>query len=289
MFEISFRNAGPLLSTCILWMAAPCGAKPSQPEPIAQEMQARIQKLAPEVTLSVPDPRTLHVENGPQAGGRISLDRVAAFCQRNDAALCEEQKQKFAAGIASSLVTVDYSITPARLRVIVRNDEYVAGATAELGRGKSGPLITAPFVAGLNLVLAADFPQTTRLVNEGDIKALGLTREDAIALGTNQVLAELPPLPDAGTLSSSVIAISGNDYGASYLMAADQWSALAKSVQGVLWIAVPADERVVVGVAKSEKDLEKLKAIVAQDYATAPRGISPLIYRWTGGKWLPLD
>jgi hypothetical protein len=55
-----------------------------------------------------------------------------------------------------------------------------------------------------------------------------------------------------------------------------------------MWIAVPADERVVVGVARSVEELSRLKSVVAQDYTSAPRGISPLIFYWTDGGWLPL-
>lgn len=253
-----------------------------------QDMLARIHTLAPSVALEVAGPLTLHVVDGPQAGGQVNFDRVAAFCEHNDAASCEEQKQKFAVGIGASLVTTDYAVTRERLRIVVRSEQYATEANAELGAGKSGPLVIAPLTAGLDLVLAADFPQTTRLVNEGDLKTLGLTREQAIALGTEQVLAALPPLPDAKALASTVIVIAGQDYGASYLLASDQWRSRASSATGVLWIAVPADERVVVGVARSEEELSKLKPVVAQDYSTAPRGISPSIFHWTDGRWLPL-
>jgi uncharacterized protein YtpQ (UPF0354 family) len=269
-------------------MVAVPAAAASPGADFTQDMLARIHTLAPSVALEVAGPLTLHVVDGPQAGGQINFDRVAAFCEHNDAAACEEQKQKFAAGMAASLVTTDYTVTRERLRVVVRSEQYATEANAELGAGKSGPLVSAPLAAGLDLVLAADFPQTTRLVKEGDLKTLGLTREQAIAFGTKQVLAALPPLPDAKALASAVIVIPGQDYGASYLLASDQWRSRAGTVTGVLWIAVPADERVVVGVARSEEELSKLKPVVAQDYSTAPRGISPSIFRWTDRGWLPL-
>ena len=277
-----------LSSIAILLMAIPVAAA-TPPEPdFTKDMLGRIHKLAPNVGLEVAGPLTLHVIDGPQAGGQINFDRVVAFCEHNDAVPCEEQKQKFATGIAASLVTTDYAVTRERLRVVVRSELYATEANTELGAGKSGPLVIAPLAAGLDLVLAADLPQTTRLVNEGDLKTLGLTRDEAIALGAKQVLAALPPLPDAKALASAVIVIPGQDYGASYLLATDQWRSRARTLTGVLWIAVPADERVVVGLARSEEELSKLKPVVAQDFATAPRGISPLIFRWTDGRWLPL-
>lgn len=286
MMRLAVRG-GMICSIALATTAVPAGTGSSAPDALTQEMLGRIHTLAPAARLEVTDPLTIQVMNSPQ-GGFVHLDRLAQFCGKNDAIACEQQKRKFASGIADMIAQADASVTRARLRVIVRSDQYVAGASAELGAGKGGPLVTAPLAAGVQLVLAADFPQATRLVNESDIRRLGLTRAQAIALGTSQVLASLRPLPDAEALRKAVIAITGNDYGASLLLASEEWRTIADKVKGVLWIAVPADERVIVGVARSEADLAKLKAVVAQDYATAPRGISPLIFRWTAGGWVPI-
>jgi uncharacterized protein YtpQ (UPF0354 family) len=271
-----------LVITCPMAAAAPAEAD------FTKDMLTRINKLAPNVMLVVTEPLSVRVLEGPQAGSQINFDRINAFCEKNDAALCEEQKDSFATAIAASFVEMDYSVTRERLRVVVRSEEYVAKANSELVTGTSGPLVIVPLIAGLDLVLAADFPETTRLVSEGDLKALGLTPKQAIALGTEQVLAALPPLPEAKSLASTVIMIPGQDYGASYLLATDKWQSLAKDVKGVLWVAVPADDKVVVGVARNENELSKLKPVVAEDYATAARGISPLIFRWTERGWQPL-
>jgi hypothetical protein len=275
-------------SIAVLLWAVPIEAAVPPEADFTQDMLNRIKSLAPNVVLEVAGPLSLHVISGPQAGSQINFDRIAAFCEHNDNASCEAQKQEFASKMASSLATSDYGVTRERLRVVVRNAQYVAGANSEIGTGPSGSLVFAPLSADLDLVLAADFPETTRLVNEGDLKTLGLTREQAMALGTKQVLAALPPLPDSKTLASAVVVIPGQDYGASYLLASDEWRSRARTVTRVMWIAVPADERVVVGVARSVEELSRLKSVVAQDYTSAPRGISPLIFYWTDGGWLPL-
>lgn len=282
------RKASGALATLLVLWPFHVTAAPSEAE-FTQDMLARIRKLTTGVTLEVAGPLSLRVSGGSQDGGAINFDRIYAFCEKNDAAACEEQKDRFASGMASSLVMTDTSVTPGRLRVVVRNADYAKDMNAAaLGKTRIGALVIAPVAAGVDLVLAADFPQTTRLVGEDDLKSLGLSRDQAIALGTKQVLAALPPLPDAKKLSSGVSLIAGQDYGASYLLAADQWRARAKDVTGILWIAIPADERVVMGVARDEAELARLKPVVANDFATAPRGISPLIYRWTDKGWLPL-
>ena len=146
-------RAAWLVSIAVM-VAVPAAA--ASPEAaFTQDMLARIHTLAPSVALEVAGPLTLHVADGPQAGGQINFDRVAAFCEHNDAAACEEQKQKFSTGIAASLVTTDYAVTRERLRVVVRSAQYATEANAELGAGKSGPLVIAPLAAGLDLVLAA--------------------------------------------------------------------------------------------------------------------------------------
>lgn len=275
-------------SVAILLCATPIAAAVSPEAAFTQDMLNRVHRLAPNTRLEIAGPLSVRVISGPQAGGQINFDRVLSFCEHNDAASCEAQKDTFAKRMASSLAATDYAVTRERLRVVVRNDGYVAEANSEIGAGKSGPLVVAPLTGALDLVLAADFPETTRLVNEGDLERLGLTREQAIALGTKQVLAAMPPLPDSKTLASTTVLIAGQDYGASYLLASEEWRSRARTLTGVMWIAVPADERVVVGVARSEEELSNLKSIVAQDYAAAPRGISPLIFRWTDGGWQPL-
>ena len=115
-----------------------------------------------------------------------------------------------------------------------------------------------------------------------------MTREQALARGTAQALAALPPLPDADSFRSTAILIPDYDYGASYMLAEARWRELAKSVSGFIWIAIPSDVRVVVGTAKPDDTMVGLKQQVERDYAAAARGISPLIYRWDDGHWTPI-
>lgn len=278
-----------LRAVAALMLALPVAATAAPTEmDFTQDMLARIHKRAPDVKLEISEPLTVDVLDGPQAQSHFNFDRVLAYCQKNDAAACEVQKDDFASRIARTLVTKYSDLTPVMLRVVVRNEKYARQMSAALGSGKDGPLVIAPVAAGVDLMLAADYPDTTRMVNEGDLKSLGMTREEAIALGTKQVIAALPPLPDSKALASRVSMIAGEDYGASYLLAVDPWRERARGVTGILWLAIPADERVIMGVAHDEGELAKLKPVVANDFATAPRGISPYIYRWTSKGWEPV-
>jgi hypothetical protein len=141
---------------------------------------------------------------------------------------------------------------------------------------------------GLNLVLAADYPDTTHLVGESELKTLGLNRDEAIALGTRQVLATIPALPGAKDLDAAMVLLPGLDYGAAAMLATDHWRKVAETLSGVLWIAVPADEHVLMGHVTRPEDLERLKPVIAKAFAGAPRGISPTIFRWAGHGWAPV-
>ena len=142
-------------------------AAPHNKKTLAEEMTARIHKLAPSIGLERSGPLSVRVINGPQAGSQVNFDRVADYCGKNDAAACEDIKRKFASSMAASIATVYSNVRPDQLRTVIRSTDYVAGSKSEL-KGKA--LVAVPFVEGVELVLAADYPKTTQLVSEDDLK-----------------------------------------------------------------------------------------------------------------------
>jgi len=252
---------------------------------LAEEMVARIHALAPGYELRIASPLSARVMNGPQADTQINFNVVEQFCRRNDAAACEDLKQKFATAMAESISTANDDVKVEQLHVIVRSQDYVDGLPAA-EEGKEP--VSKPVATGVKLVLVRDLPNTIKMVQRDELAALHLTEEEAIALGTRQVLADLPPLPTAAELRKGPILISGEDYAGSYILATDEWRKLARSVDGFLWLAIPSDQRVMIGTATDADDLARARASVASDFEKAARGISPVLYRWTDDRWEPI-
>jgi hypothetical protein len=268
----------------------PAARTTSHKPSFAEEMLDRIRKLAPSARLEIVDPLSIRANGGTPDELAISFDRIAKFCGVNDPGACEAQKDDYARGMAEVLNAGHAEeITAARLRVMVRSRDYVEAASRAMAVGPDSAVVTIPLGPDLVGVLAADYPRTTRMVNVKDLTVLHLSRDQAIALGTKQVLAEMAPLPDAATLNNQIVGLAAAAYGASYFLATDRWRAIAKGIKGTLWLAIPFDEGVVAGVAKDSADLERLKQIVAQKYETAARGISPRLFVWSDGGWRPLN
>ena len=93
-----------------------------------------------------------------------------------------------------------------------------------------------------------------------------------------------PPTPEE--VEGKLLAAAGIDYGASMMLEPERWQALALATGGRLFVAIPSDDNVLIGTAGSGKDLQQIQKLVADSYATAARGISPFVYRWSPTGWV---
>lgn len=259
-------------------------ASPPAPDGLAQRIAAAIRKADPTATVVIDDPRTLTVKRKGRDDATISTDRIDQFCATNSAADCESERATFVRNMVAITTGNFDGITREQLRVVVRGNDFVAGYEAYVGQGKRGALVSRPVAQGVTAVLAADFPTATRMVTTGDLDPIGLTVETAMALGEKQTVADLPPVPKLAELKG-LIAVSGYDYGASLLLLPERWHDLADATHGALFVAVPSDANVLIGTA-SKDELPKIRTLVAEDYRTASRGVSPLIYRWSPSGWV---
>lgn len=283
----SMKAMAAALLAAPLTAATPALAAPDDTA-LTRDILARVRHRLPMRTIEISGPLSLRVSDARGEDGEINLDRLAAFCAQSTARECRAQKERFVTGIVESMSTDYAALTRERLRVVVRNDDYAAAMNAQSASGATGRLVMGLVAPGLNLVLAADYPDTTRLVGENDLKSLGLSRDESIALGTRQVLATIPALPGAGELGGAIVLLPDLDYGAAAILATDHWRKVAKDLPGVLWIAVPGDQHVLMGQVTRTEDLEQLKPVIAKAFTEAPRGISPTIFRWAGDGWVPV-
>ena len=238
----------------------------------------------PNGTIAPTDPQGFDLQLPGKEKQQISVARIEDFCSVNDATACDDQVQTFADAVVA-LATTDFTVTRARLRVVLRGKADTNGYVATIADPQKRPLVR-PLFEGVSAVLAADFPKGTRMVTGEDLGGLKLTADEAFDLGTKQVLADLPAVPKLADIDGKVVAISGFDYGASVMLRPERWRALNEASGGRLYIAIPGDDEVIVGTTKASDDLPKLRQLVSQEYALSPRGISLLVYRWSPGGWI---
>ena len=266
-----------LLAAAALVAAAPQGT--------AERVAARVRADLPTATVTIPDPSTLKVKLPGKDAITVSLDRLRDFCSVNDAESCRNEEMTFAKGVRE-MASIDYAVTRPQLRIVVRDADYAAGVVA-IGKQKLGQEVySVPLAPGIAIILAADFPNTVRMVTARDLKDLGLDRDAAVSLATDQVLKTLPPIPTIDELKKNWVVINGYDYGAAMLLRPERWRALAEATGGKLFVAVPADNEVVIGVIEPGAPLAKVRELVSEAYSTASRGISPIVYRWSPNGWV---
>ena len=264
---------------------------PATAQTMRDELVAAVHAAVPDAVVTVLDPLAIKITRPPDVEVQINLDRIQAFCAANSAEDCAAEKQHFIAGTVESL-TMDDTLVATQLRVAIRDAKYVQEIVRLVENGGGGkekgptdPPITAPFAPGVSLIVAADYPTSSKMVGVSMVAKIGLNRDQALALATRQVLASLPKIPSAEELDGKLLVIPDLDYGASILLEPDRWRPLAVATGGRLFVAIPADNDVLVGTVKSGEDLRKLEKLVADAYASASRGISPLVYRWSPSGW----
>lgn len=177
------------------------------------------------------------------------------------------------------------------LRLVVRDAGYAAHRNrilAERGAEPDDVIFATPYAKGLELILVADQPTTSKPWMLRDLKLYKVTQDEIMALGRRQVLAILPSLPPAEAVAGGVVMVPKMDYLASLILA-DGWDALDAALGGNLLVAVPSDDVLIVADARAADIGAKLPAFVKAQFDDANRSVSPLVYRRQGGAWVAAE
>ena len=125
------------------------------------------------------------------------------------------------------------------------------------------------------------------MLTDRDLEKLGLSQEEAIALGKQNVAAELPP-------GSAVISrlkpdaigyITGHFYESSRLLMHDDWAALSQEMNGQLVVAVPVPEGILYAEGKDRASLDALTRVAEATAKGDQRRISTQLLRWVPEGW----
>lgn len=274
------RLAGVLVAASVFC----ANAQPSDEAAFGADMLRRLQGAMPGAELSskAGDPLAIvRAKRGDREEAQFNTHRIYGFCRQASAADCEASKAEYVAGI----VVEPPKLTPASLRLIVRDAQYVdyVRSLPEAGEGEHG--LHERIGSDLYALLASDGEKTTRLVGKKGLKELGLSREQAWTLAARQTQARLPALPTAKQLADGLVGYEGQDYLASLLLDRRVWAGLASQVGPDLFAASVSDRFVLVGMLPNGPDLDRVKALAAQDCAEEQRCVSPHVYRFRDGRW----
>ena len=279
----------PRLLTVMLCLLALAWTNPAMATPdetaFTRDMAERFRAAMPNGEVQVTAPLQLRV-GGDSDGTQVNLGRIHNFCVHAEAPDCEALMARFVATMAEAAADQDL-IGAEQLRVAVRHTDFCDHMEREIGVSDSSVrLLTRPVAPQLCAVLMIDYPTRMRGLNARDLQTLGLEADSAWALAERQTFADLPQ-PDAlEGLADNLIAVTDSDYVPSLLLIVEGWRRAAAAVGGEIVVAVPSDGLLVATRRTTITDLPGFQAVTRENFATAERGISPLVYRWEGSAWV---
>jgi hypothetical protein len=228
----------------------------------------------------------IHFDTGAIA--HAWLRRVWDFCASNSEPDCERAIGYMVAGVtppSPQAEKVDHSM----LRAVVRTEDWLANSQHSAGSKPGAKLVSAPFVGDLRILCAVDRPTSIGYLNEGDLAELGLSPDDAIALGIRNIAAGLQPLSEAlkGTPGEATGNTYGDDYESSRILLHDdpELVGLSHAWGDRLIVAVPGTHAVLYADGRRKDALPAMHAAVQEEMARSERSISDTLLLWTKAGW----
>ncbi|MQA64516.1 MAG: DUF1444 family protein [Alphaproteobacteria bacterium] len=216
----------------------------------------------------------------------IRLNRIWDFCSRN-ARECPRVVSEFVENNVASSPEELLSAQRERLMAVVRPTRYAQHVRE--GYAQAGLDAAAEFIAGdLWLLCVQDAEAGTRMIHSKDLAALGLSREEAIALAKKNLARHLPPMRASAeiTPNGAFGSVDGDGYyGASRLLLHDQWPELARGFKGRLVVAVPDQDRIFFADSGNPVAMRTLEKAAQEAARTSERPISSVRLVWTPDGW----
>lgn len=222
----------------------------------------------------------------PASGGEgfaADLHTTYSYCQRNPED-CDRAVAKQVEQMSAAFQQASTPLDRKTLRAVVRTTAYIDKLRQALA-GKGEP-VAAPLIADLWVTCVFDLPTAFQYTKPADLDALGLTRDEAIALGRKNVEGVLPPPPTTfANARADGIGLIGDDYAASGILSPARWKPLADEAGGRLIVSVPATDVLLYGDASSPRALQAMRKMMETVAQRASRPLSPTILRWKPDGW----
>lgn len=283
---ISFEGRGDALAehdslqglfSSVQWTAG--DGSPQEQMAFTERVAARLRAQLGAEAVRVADPLTLKIGEL-----QANLDRINAFC-RGNAAGCDAEVERYVQAVVE--MQRKAALPPSReaLRVVVRTADFVQGATTTGAAKGSFPRQT--LVDGLYGLLMLDSPRSARLVSDADCQALGLTPDEAYALGRANLRRELRPLAQAAkpVALGAFGTLEGDFYESGRVLLHEDWAPLARAQKGALLVALPAKNLLIYSADDSPAGRDALRLLARDLMKRSPGPLSDLLLRWTPEGW----
>ena len=242
-------------------------------------MAESIREALPQAKIGIAGRLRLDVEM-PSGKKTADLHETFDSCHR-DPDNCPQATTEYVAAVVLAFKAPSAQPSPhADLRIIVRSADYVDSIR------RNNP-IAVPLAADLWLLVVKDEGEKVAILTEGDMPALGMTSQSALATAaeytrrwSESVVRDIAKKRCAGVL--------GGDYYITSIVAfPDIWAPVAHRCHDNLIVAVPDSGSVVYGDASSEKDgLSFVQRAANKLLATADKPVSSTVLRWTPKGWV---
>ena len=216
---------------------------------------------------------------------QANLDRIFAFCKIN-ASACEGEVERYVK--AAAQVAREHTAPPTKeaIRLVIRTMQYVQNTQGSLPPGTS-PLQPRPFVEGLVILPALDFPRAIRMLPEKDNASLGLSSKEVYDLGISNLRKNLKPILETTKAAGKgqIGQLTGDSFYPSRLVLHDWWKPLAEAQNGTLIVALPATDAVFYIGEDTSIAIDALRTLVQDIMRQAPNPLTNILLRWTNNGW----
>jgi uncharacterized protein YtpQ (UPF0354 family) len=254
-----------------------------------EEVAGKIAAALPGAQVSVTGALALSIIYPDRPEGEvhvIKLNRVWDFCSRHP----RECPRVVSELVENMVVSPTEELMLARrqtLMAVVRPARYAQHVRE--GYAQAGLEAVDAFIAGnLWLLCVQDTEGGTRMIHSKDLAALGLSREEAIALAQENLARHLPPMHASAEIAPDGAfgsVVGDGYYGASRLLLHDQWPELATGFKGKLVVAVPDQDRIFFADSGNPVAMRTLEKAAREAARTSERPISSVLLVWTPDGW----
>jgi uncharacterized protein YtpQ (UPF0354 family) len=216
----------------------------------------------------------------------VYLDNIWSLCER-DRRQCRKNVDDFVLNMSGTMKEDSVEVKAADVRMVVRTADYVAQAR-KMAQGRPDRAVLARPVAGdLWMICVGDSPHGIHILQHAELAKLGLTDEQAIALGLKNTAAALPPLEsDTHVLKQMGLKFATGDfYESSRMLMHEQWAAMSKAMGGHLVVAVPNNDFLIYGNGGGNGDRMMLSTFAKTVMEKAPKPMSASLFQWTPTGW----
>jgi hypothetical protein len=273
---------------CTAALAAGLGASASAADSAA--FTARILQgfrgALSDMTVESKAPLTLEVVPRPgQPALPLDLQRLWDFCTRN-AQDCERVSDSYVERTATMLRERLAPIEPGMIRLVLGTAAYVEQLRKAFPDPAQQP-VAAQVAGDVWLIGVADYPNSMRVMNIGDLAPLGISAEQAIAVGKRNLSGALDPIenPLAMLAGQPVGILEGDSYESSRILLHDSWAGLSAQIGGGLIVAAPDPAIVLFADAKREGAIAAMREAVRRSLELSPRKLSSDVLQWTPEGW----